>query len=153
MKSPALATSRVRVLRVPGLNRQSGEEADVVAVEEPLEIRLVWGERVQRLAVTMRTPGHDADLAVGFLAGEGVVRCPADVVEAFHTPKQLQEAGWKCRGRERQAEGCGREQQAEGFGCVCAGSCTQHPICAAYRSPEGAPYVFERTAVYACAVC
>jgi FdhD protein len=44
-------------------------EADVVAVEEPLEIR-VGGEP---LAVTMRTPGHDEELAAGFLYGEGLV--------------------------------------------------------------------------------
>src|SRR3954447_19317373 len=49
--------------------------ADEVAVEEPLEIR-VAGEAV---AVTMRTPGHDEELAIGFLYGEGLV---AGVVEA-----------------------------------------------------------------------
>ncbi|MBJ7329800.1 MAG: formate dehydrogenase accessory sulfurtransferase FdhD [Solirubrobacteraceae bacterium] len=43
--------------------------SDVVAVEEPLEIR-VGG---QPLAVTMRTPGHDEELAVGFLHGEGLL--------------------------------------------------------------------------------
>lgn len=43
--------------------------SDVVAVEEPLEIR-VGGEP---LAVTMRTPGHDEELAVGFLHGEGLI--------------------------------------------------------------------------------
>jgi len=46
--------------------------ADEVAVEEPLEIR-VGGEAV---AVTMRTPGHDEELAVGFLYGEGLVDGP-----------------------------------------------------------------------------
>ena len=46
--------------------------ADEVAVEEPLEIR-VGGEPV---AVTMRTPGHDEELAVGFLYGEGLVDGP-----------------------------------------------------------------------------
>jgi FdhD protein len=47
-------------------------EADVVAVEEPLEIR-VDGEP---LAVTMRTPGHDEELAAGFLFGEGLIDSP-----------------------------------------------------------------------------
>ena len=42
---------------------------DVVAVEEPLEIRVDGAP----LAVTMRTPGHDEELAVGFLAGEGLL--------------------------------------------------------------------------------
>jgi len=64
---------------------------DALAVEEPLEIRLIWStgsqpDRVQRLAVTMRTPGHDAELAVGFLIGEGVIRQPEDIIETFHTP-------------------------------------------------------------------
>jgi FdhD protein len=44
-------------------------ESDLVAVEEPLEIR-VDGEPI---AVTMRTPGHDEELAVGFLYGEGLI--------------------------------------------------------------------------------
>ena len=44
-------------------------QADVVAVEEPLEIR-VDGDAV---AVTMRTPGHDEELALGFLYGEGLI--------------------------------------------------------------------------------
>jgi FdhD protein len=49
-------------------------EADFVAVEEPLEIR-VDGEPI---AVTMRTPGHDEELAGGFLYGEGlIVHAPA----------------------------------------------------------------------------
>jgi FdhD protein len=44
-------------------------ESDLVAIEEPLEIR-VDGEPI---AVTMRTPGHDEELAVGFLYGEGLL--------------------------------------------------------------------------------
>jgi FdhD protein len=42
---------------------------DRVAIEEPLEIRV----RGRALAVTMRTPGHDEDLALGFLHGEGLI--------------------------------------------------------------------------------
>jgi FdhD protein len=51
---------------------RDGGVADRVAVEEPLEIR-VAGEA---LAITMRTPGHDEELAVGFLHGEGLLAGP-----------------------------------------------------------------------------
>jgi FdhD protein len=51
--------------------RDGGIE-DRVAVEEPLEIRV----RGRALAVTMRTPGHDEELAVGFLHGEGLLAGP-----------------------------------------------------------------------------
>ncbi|HZE29723.1 MAG TPA: formate dehydrogenase accessory sulfurtransferase FdhD [Gaiellaceae bacterium] len=64
MKAPPYAAARVEVLRLPGERR----ERDSVAVEEPLEIR-VNGAAV---AVTMRTPGHDEELALGFLLSEGI---------------------------------------------------------------------------------
>jgi FdhD protein len=48
---------------------------DEVAVEEPLEIRVDGSP----LAVTMRTPGHDEDLALGFLYGEGLIDGPREV--------------------------------------------------------------------------
>src|SRR3954447_10527539 len=51
---------------------------DELAVEEPLEIRVDG----RPLAVTMRTPGEDEDLAVGFLAGEGLIAGPEDVDSA-----------------------------------------------------------------------
>jgi FdhD protein len=47
---------------------------DVVAVEEPLEIRVDG----RPLAVTMRTPGHDEELALGFLHGEGLIDAPRE---------------------------------------------------------------------------
>jgi FdhD protein len=54
---------------------------ETVAVEEPLEIRLVDGLGVTLpWAVVMRTPGHDVDLALGFCAGEGVVATGEEVV-------------------------------------------------------------------------
>src|SRR3954463_7259202 len=60
--------------RVPG----GARERDELAVEEPLEIR-VDGTAI---AVTMRTPGEDEELAVGFLAGEGLIAGPEDVASA-----------------------------------------------------------------------
>jgi len=51
---------------------------DAVAVEEPLEIQLVYGavddRKVKSISITMRTPGNDDELAAGFLMTEGVVR-------------------------------------------------------------------------------
>ncbi|MDQ1747048.1 MAG: FdhD protein [Frankiaceae bacterium] len=70
-------TERRRVVRVD--DGRIVERPDTLAVEEPLEIR-VGGRAV---SVTMRTPGHDLDLALGFLLTEGVVATPDDVVEAI----------------------------------------------------------------------
>jgi len=67
------------VLRRSG-DRTSKRLNDVVAVEEPLEIR-VQGRSV---AVTMRTPGHDRELAAGFLLTEGIIRDRRDVIEILH---------------------------------------------------------------------
>ncbi len=83
----AQAHSPVASLRVD-VDKISGEAArhrdsDVITVEEPLEIRLSYtagGERVeQSISVTMRTPGNDKELAIGFLAGEAIVRRAGDV--------------------------------------------------------------------------
>jgi len=55
------------------------ERRDDLATEEPMEIRIQAGEERRTVAITMRTPGHDFELAAGFLYGEGVA-APADVV-------------------------------------------------------------------------
>jgi FdhD protein len=52
---------------------------DQVAVEEPLEIRLATPAKTTQLAVTMRTPGHDEELAAGFLFSEGVIRARDEI--------------------------------------------------------------------------
>lgn len=63
-KAPPYSAAAVEVVRLPG----GRAESDEVAVEEPLEIR-INGEPV---AVTMRTPGHDEELALGFCLSEGL---------------------------------------------------------------------------------
>lgn len=58
-------------------------EKDLLAVEEPLQIRLQFGHgdswQDKSLAVTMRTPGHDFELAMGFLLAEDIIQKPEDV--------------------------------------------------------------------------
>jgi len=62
--APPYSTTSADVTRLP----DGAREQDAVAVEEPLEIR-IGGEPV---AVTMRTPGHDEELALGFCLSEGL---------------------------------------------------------------------------------
>ena len=52
---------------------------DRLATEEPMEIRLLAGGATQTVAVTMRTPGADFELAAGFLYGEGIVKSTDDI--------------------------------------------------------------------------
>ena len=63
--------------RVPATDGEGAEAADQVVVEEPLQI-IVDGHPV---AVTMRTPGHDAELALGFLLTEGVIKSAKDLFD------------------------------------------------------------------------
>lgn len=66
------------MLRGDGAGRRV--RRDALATEEPLEIRLApAGGAPQRVAVTMRTPGSDFELAAGFLFTEGVLRDPGDL--------------------------------------------------------------------------
>jgi FdhD protein len=69
-------TERRRVVRVD--DGRAVERPDALAVEEPLEIRVAG----RPVSITMRTPGHDLDLALGFLLTEGVVTTPDEVLDA-----------------------------------------------------------------------
>ncbi len=75
---PAAAPAGAVALRPIG--RDGVAAVDAVAVEEPLEIR-VDGEAI---ATTMRTPGADPDLALGFLLAEGIIAGAEDVGSIFH---------------------------------------------------------------------
>lgn len=70
------------------LDHKSTPTPDVLAVEEPLEIRLNYlqnAERIERpLSVTMRTPGHDMELTLGFLYSEGIINQYADIKSIRH---------------------------------------------------------------------
>lgn len=61
-------------------NDEQGQREEYLTVEEPLEIRLSG----RSLATIMRTPGHDAELALGFLLSEGLIQHPEDAIEV-HT--------------------------------------------------------------------
>jgi FdhD protein len=71
------------------VNRFIGDQAhttiDTLAVEEPLELQLAYGplgsRQVKSISVTMRTPGHDFELAAGFLLTEGIVSDSANISE------------------------------------------------------------------------
>lgn len=82
MKSPGHRDVQIDALRDAGNARRR----DAIAVEEPLEIRLVRdgapdnGGTGRALSITMRTPGNDSELALGFLHGEGIIASPRDVV-------------------------------------------------------------------------
>lgn len=66
---------------VLALEREHRRELiDDLATEEPLEIRLAAGGQMRSLAVTMRTPGNDFELAAGFLFSEGVISARDDIV-------------------------------------------------------------------------
>ncbi|MCC6523210.1 MAG: formate dehydrogenase accessory sulfurtransferase FdhD [Polyangiaceae bacterium] len=72
---------QVREVGLRAVRGAAGEtRTDLVACEEPLEIRVETPAGVvERIAVTMRTPGHDLELALGFLLGEGVIDGPSEL--------------------------------------------------------------------------
>jgi FdhD protein len=75
------------VLKMMGDSLSS--EDDILAVEEPLQIRLNYDKkgviRERNIAITMRTPGNDFELAAGFLFTEGVLQNGNQVAEIQHT--------------------------------------------------------------------
>jgi FdhD protein len=79
-------TTSVTITRI--VSAGSEQDQDIVAIEEPLEIRAAWqagGEaREKNISVTMRTPGDDFDLAAGFLFTEGLIHAPDEIDSVRH---------------------------------------------------------------------
>ena len=82
-----ISIARIKMKKASGIELVEAE--DELAVEEPLEIELAYGDKEKLihkvLSVTMRTPGNDEDLAVGFLFTEGIIKNK----EAIQEIKQL----------------------------------------------------------------
>ncbi|MEO8043232.1 MAG: formate dehydrogenase accessory sulfurtransferase FdhD, partial [Acidobacteriota bacterium] len=80
--SPALTSASVR--RVVG-GAVTADSPDVLAVEEPLEIRLGFSDKTHRaISITMRTPGADGELAAGFLFTEGILQRAEQIEQIRH---------------------------------------------------------------------
>ena len=78
------ALKSVKRVQIERFGADGGSCDDVVAAEEPLEIRLSWaqpdGRRAQKsISITMRTPGSDEELAAGFLLTEGIIAGSAEL--------------------------------------------------------------------------
>jgi len=75
-------TAPARVIKIT--SKDFADMDDQLVIEEPLEIQLQYGRaenRVQKsISVTMRTPGHDIELAAGFLFTEGIIRRATDIL-------------------------------------------------------------------------
>jgi FdhD protein len=75
LNEPGESIVRTQLVRFSRSTKAS-KATDVLAAEEPLELRV----RGRGVAVTMRTPGHDEELAAGFLLSEGIIRKQSDIV-------------------------------------------------------------------------
>lgn len=88
MNSKAVENIRVSKVNASGMQ----EATDKVAVEEPLQIQLQYstatGQMLKDIAVTMRTPGNDAELAAGFLFTEGIISRATDIAQIRHTENE-----------------------------------------------------------------
>ncbi len=88
-----MARSSVTHVQVKKVTASGIADADdMLAAEEPMEIRLEYktaGKRiVKSISVTMRTPGHDIELATGFLYSEGIIASNDDISSAGHASEE-----------------------------------------------------------------
>jgi FdhD protein len=86
MRSSSVAAVQILKITSPGSDKNSFASnlaEDLLAVEQPLEIRIIYGDENNRqqknISVTMCTPGHDTELATGFLFTEGIISGKDDI--------------------------------------------------------------------------
>ncbi|WP_294280658.1 formate dehydrogenase accessory sulfurtransferase FdhD [uncultured Chryseobacterium sp.] len=89
MKAGILEHNSVQKIEIVKVKDSLGfPYTDDISVEEPLEIRISYEAELQKItrniSVTMRTPGHDAELAVGFLFIEGIITGRQQVKDVYH---------------------------------------------------------------------
>ncbi len=82
MNQGADKTTKTTLISYESGLEKSGE--DLLATEEPLEIRINSREELLTAAVTMRTPGNDFELALGFLRAEGIIRSREEVLDVSY---------------------------------------------------------------------
>ncbi|MBI5812864.1 MAG: formate dehydrogenase accessory sulfurtransferase FdhD [Meiothermus silvanus] len=83
--------SKVKMRRLEVAPDQIRWISDELATEEPLELRLVAGNEHRTIAVTLRTPGNDFELAAGFLFGEGVIQRRSEIKRIAYCVEEGQE--------------------------------------------------------------
>ncbi|WP_294217418.1 formate dehydrogenase accessory sulfurtransferase FdhD [uncultured Chryseobacterium sp.] len=89
MKAGILEHNSVQKIEIVKVKDSLGfPYTDDISVEEPLEIRISYEAELQKItrniSVTMRTPGHDAELAIGFLFTEGIITGRKRVKDVYH---------------------------------------------------------------------
>jgi FdhD protein len=84
-------TKKMNIMQVT--NGSHAQCHDLISVEEPIEIRVTTGKADQRkttaISVTMRTPGHDDELALGFLFTEGVIKGSDQILQIHHADSNI----------------------------------------------------------------
>ena len=134
---PRGAIAPRRVVRIR--DGRAEERDDALVVEEPLEIRL--GD--DPIAVVMRTPGHDMELAVGFLFSEGILRSPEQVLSVAYCSDVTPEASGNvvrvlAAGADRHAAEAARRQVYASSSCGLCGKATLDAV-RLLAPPLGAP--------------
>ena len=92
MRSSSVAAVQILKVTSPGSDKNSfvsDQAEDMLAVEQPLEIKILYGtednRHLKNISVTMCTPGHDEELATGFLFTEGIIKSSDDIISCVST--------------------------------------------------------------------